>query len=402
MQQFKVIKPQILQTVLFGSLLFLSANYAKAQAVNVKQQIQNAEQQATVMLAELDTMTDTKKATKLFPRTIENGKLKTVGGKDWTSGFFAGSLWYLYQYTGNKQWLKKAQQFTNPLQPQQFFGGTHDLGFIMYCSFGNGFRLTHDTAYKAIIIQAAKTLITRFNPITGVIKSWDGNADKWTYPVIIDNMMNLEMLFEATKLSGDSSFYKVAISHADNTLKNHYRPDYSSYHVVDYNPTTGQVIKKITAQGANDTSAWARGQAWGLYGFTMCYRETHDKKYLQQAEDIAAFILAHLPADKVPFWDYDVLQSAPEPKDASAAAITASALYELSGYSKNKKLYTTTANAILSSLSSNYLAPVNTAHGFILLHSTGHKPAKSEIDTPLSYADYYYLEALLRSQKSKK
>jgi unsaturated chondroitin disaccharide hydrolase len=213
--------------------------------------------------------------------------------------------------------------------------------------------------------------------------------------------MNLELLFEATKLSGDSSFYKIAVSHANITMKNHFRPDYSSYHVVDYDTATGGVRKKQTAQGYADESAWARGQAWGLYGYTMCYRETKNKKYLDQAEHIASFILHHpnLPEDLVPYWDFDAPNIPNEPRDASAASVMASALYELSTYSKNKNEYRKTADKIIESLTKSYRSAIGENKGFILLHSTGSKPANSEVDVPLIDADYYYLEALLRMKK---
>ncbi|RYD73679.1 MAG: hypothetical protein EOP53_19680, partial [Sphingobacteriales bacterium] len=239
--------------------------------------------------------------------------------------------------------------------------------------------------------------------VTGTIKSWD-HMKTWAYPVIIDNMMNLELLFAATKLSGDSAFYKIAVSHADATLKNHFRADNSSYHVVDYDSANaGNILSKNTHQGYADETAWARGQAWGLYGYTLCYRETKNKVYLQQAEKIAAYIFKHknLPQDLVPYWDYQAPQIPNEPRDASAAAIAASALYELSLYSSNKKNYLKKANAIVKNLTASYRSAVGENKGFILIHSTGHKPAKSEIDVPLSYADYYYLEALMRSKKLK-
>jgi unsaturated chondroitin disaccharide hydrolase len=277
------------------------------------------------------------------------------------------------------------------------------MGFKIYCSFGNGYRLTKDGNYHDIIIQSAKTLSTRFRPITGTIRSWDHNGDKWGYPVIIDNMMNLELLFAATRLTGDSSFYRIAVSHANTTMKNHFRPDNSSYHVLDYDTLTGKVLKKNTHQGYSDESAWARGQAWGLYGFTMCYRETKDPAYLQLAEKIAAFILNHpnLPKDLVPYWDYNDPNIPNVPKDVSAAAILASGLYELSTYSTNGKWYKKRADKIVENLTKNYRSHVGENKGFILLHSTGHLPAKSEIDVPIDYADYYYLEAVLRSKKLK-
>ena len=331
------------------------------------------------------------------PRTSENGKLKMVKGQDWTSGFFPGELWLLYEQTKDNKWLAPAKQFTEALAEQQYFGGTHDLGFMIYCSYGNGYRLTGDTNYRKVILQAARTLSKRFNKATGVIKSWD-NTNKWKYPVIIDNMMNLELLFEATRLSNDSSFYKIAVSHANTTIKNHFRDDFSSFHVIDYDPVTGAVRQKNTAQGFSDSSAWARGQAWGLYGYTMCYRETGDAAYLDQAKKIAAYILKRLPGDMIPYWDYDAPDLPNQPRDASAAAITASALYELCWLSGEKK-YKVAAGNILKQLSTRYRSPQLSGNGFILLHSTGHKPAGSEVDVPLIYADYYYLEALMRSQK---
>ncbi|WP_462249206.1 glycoside hydrolase family 88 protein [Ferruginibacter sp.] len=395
-------KNSLLYRATVMGVLLIFTNVSVAQKVSVKKQFKNAGQQITYMLSVINSAKLNGAAAALVsPRSEEKGKLKLVKGQDWTSGFFPGELWMMYEYTGNKKWMLPAQKFTAALESQQFYGGTHDLGFMIYCSFGNGYRLTGDTNYRNVIIQAAKTLSTRFNPVAGVIKSWDfASESKWKYPVIIDNMMNLEMLFEATKFTGDSSFYKIAVSHADNTIKNHYRSNYSSYHVIDYDPATGAVRQKITAQGYSDSSSWARGQAWGLYGYTMCYRETKNEMYLQQAKKIAGYILSRIPFDMIPYWDYDVPDLINEPRDASAAAITASAFYELSTLTGDKG-YATSADFILKKLSAKYLAPAKQNNGFILLHSTGHKPAKSEIDVPLIYADYYFLEALLRSKKMR-
>ena len=320
-----------------------------------------------------------------------------VRSGDWTSGFFAGELWYLYEFTKDPEWLELARTYTEKIKKEQFNTGTHDLGFMMYCSFGNGYRLTGDTAYRSVIVQSAKSLSKRFNPVAGVIKSWDHNKAKWKFPVIIDNMMNLEFLFEATKLTGDSSFYKIAISHADQTLKNHFRPDYSSWHVLDYDTQTGKVNQKLTAQGYSDESAWARGQAWALYGFTMCYRETQRRAYLDQAKAIAKFILNNksTPADGIPYWDYNDPKIPGASRDASAAAITAAALYELDGFVPEEG-YKKSADHLLYSLNRSYTSKPGGNKGFILEHSTGHRPANSEIDVPINYADYYYLESLLR------
>ncbi|MDB5110037.1 MAG: glucuronyl hydrolase [Mucilaginibacter sp.] len=374
---------------------------ANAQKVNVAKAFNNAEMQTAVLLAEIKNDTLAAKKNQVSPRTVENGQFKMVASNDWTSGFFPGELWYFYEYTKDKKWLDLARIYTDKIKKEQFNKGTHDLGFMIYCSFGNGYRLTHDTAYRSVIIQAAKSLSTRFNPVAGVIKSWDHTDGKWKYPVIIDNMMNLELLFETTKITGDSSFYKIAVSHANTTMKNHYRPDFSSWHVVDYDIQTGKVIQKVTAQGYSDESAWARGQAWGLYGFTMCYRETGNKAYLAQANAIAHFILTNktMPADLVPYWDYNDPQIPNVSRDASAAAITASALYELAKYAPAGNNYKQVADKILYSLTTLYTSKPGDNKGFILEHSTGHRPAKSEIDVPINYADYYYLEALLRSRK---
>lgn len=371
--------------------------------------ISDSEKQTSLMIEQIsqskkqwaEDVQNKKKPEVVSPRTLSEGKLVLVPGRDWTSGFFSGVLWFLYELTGDKSWQEQARIFTASLENEKYNAGTHDMGFKIYCSFGTGYRLTQDPTYKEIIIQSAKTLSKRFNPTVGCIRSWDHNQDKWGYPVIIDNMMNLELLFEATRMTGDSSFYKIAVSHANTTLKNHFRNDNSSYHVVDYNPTTGNVVKKNTHQGYSHESAWARGQAWGLYGYTMCYRETKDKKYLVQAQKIAGFILnnPNLPKDLVPYWDFSAPNIPNEPRDASAAAITASALYELSLYCKKRSGYRKTADIILTNLSNGYRSPIGENRGFILLHSTGSKPMNSEVDVPINYADYYYLEALLRSKK---
>ncbi len=380
-------------------IVVVLTNIADAQKIKLPQIVKDAALQSNVMLESITTAREGNTAL-ISPRTIENGKLKVVPSKDWTSGFFPGELWYLYAFTGDKKWKTKADSLTTLLQKEQFNSGTHDMGFKMYCSYGNGYRLTQNAQYKAVLIQSAKTLATRFNKKTGVIRSWDFGTDVWQYPVIIDNMMNLELLFAATRLTGDSLYYHIAVSHANTTLKNHFRKDYSCYHVVDYDTATGNVIKKMTHQGFADESAWARGQGWALYGYTMCYRETRDKTYLQQADSIAAFILHHpnMPEDAVPYWDFNDTAIPNAPKDASAAAVIASALYELSGYSKQRQLYKKFANKIMLSLTNNYRSAIGDNFGFILIHSTGNKPGNNEIDMPLSYADYYYLEALGRGK----
>lgn len=340
------------------------------------------------------------------PRTIDpSGSLHLVVSRDWTSGFFPGELWYMYEYTQDDFWRKKAHKQTVLLEREKQNGGTHDMGFKMYCSYGNAYRLTGDTYYKDVLLESAYTLTTRYKKAVGVIRSWDHNREKWECPVIIDNMMNLELLFWAFKTSGDSVFYDVAVNHARTTMKNHFRDDYSSYHVVDYDTITGSVVHKHTHQGYSHESAWSRGQAWGLYGYTLCYRETGLPEFLEQAGHIANYIFSHsnLPDDLIPYWDFNAPGIPDEPRDVSAATITASALYELSQYDPIKKQdYLNKANKIMENLTNQYWATAEKDRGFLLLHSTGSKMSDSEVDVPIVYADYYYLEALLRKAKLEK
>ncbi|MBK0382346.1 glycoside hydrolase family 88 protein [Pedobacter sp. SD-b] len=383
------------------AILFISAS-CFAQKLYFEKEVKQAMAQTELMLKEISN-TDNKNGALVSPRTIENGKLKLVPSKDWTSGFFAGELWYLFELTKDEKWRQEAIKFTDPIEKEKFNGTTHDMGFKVYCSFGNAYRLTKNQHDKQVIIKAAQTLSTRFNPKVGAIRSWDHNSDKWDFPVIIDNMLNLELLFEATKLSGDSSFYNIAVAHANTTLKNHFRKDFSTWHVVDYNSETGEVEHKQTKQGFSDSSAWARGQAWALYGYTMCYRETKDPKYLSQAQNVAKFILnnKNMPSDLIPYWDFDAPNIPNEPRDASAAAVISSALLELSTYTKTPNNYLDKAQKILKNLSRNYASKIGENKGFILDHSTGSKPDSSEVNVPLSYADYYYLEALTRANRLK-
>ena len=336
-----------------------------------------------------------------LPKTyyVMGDKLETSNSGWWTSGFYPGTLFYLYEFSHDTALVREAKDRLKLLEKEQYNKGTHDLGFMMYCSYGNALKTLGNPEYKQVLLNSAASLSTRFNPKVGCIRSWDSKP--WKYPVIIDNMMNLELLFWATEASGDSSYYKIAVTHANTTMKNHYRPDYSSYHVVDYDTATGDVIAKKTAQGYADSSAWARGQAWGLYGYTVMYRSTHDPKYLAQAENIAHFILTNprLPEDKIPYWDYSAPDIPRALRDASAASIMASALIELSGYVPvdRGQGYLDVAEKIIVGLSgSTYHAVVGSNGGFILKHSVGHLPAKSEVDVPLTYADYYFVEAMLR------
>jgi hypothetical protein len=340
----------------------------------------------------------------LLPKTIDtSGVLIASNSGWWTSGFFPGSLWYLYEYSKDEKIKDAAIQMTSRVEKEKNNTGTHDLGFMLYCSFGNGFRITGEESYKEVLLTGAKSLSTRFRPNIGCIQSW-GSTKRWQCPVIIDNMMNLELLLWAFSQTGDSSFYNIAVTHADTTILNHFRPDYSTWHVVSYDTITGKVEVKQTAQGAADGSSWARGQSWGLYGYTVMYRETGLQRYLDQAQHIADFLINHpnIPEDKIPYWDYDAPDIPNTERDASAGAIMASALIELSGYvgpEKKDKFLAVAEKQIRSLASPAYMTKTGENADFILMHSVGSLPAKSEVNVPLSYADYYFIEALVRYRK---
>jgi len=336
------------------------------------------------------------------PRTFENGKFKAVPARDWTSGFFPGSLWLIYEQTGDAAMRSAAEDFTKRVESIQYFKDHHDVGFMLGCSYGEGLRITGQADYRAVLIQGARSLSTRYKPETGLIRSWD--AKEWKYPVIVDNMMNLELLWYAYKQTGKTAFRDVAINHADKTLANHFRADGSSFHLVDYDPATGAVLKKQTVQGAADGSAWARGQAWGLHGYATMARLTGEARYLEQARKIAAFILSHprLPADGVPYWDFDAPGIPDVPRDSAAAAVMACGFLELADVvpADEAARYRAMAEKQLRSMASPaYRAALGENGNFLIMHATGHKPAGTEIDVPLNYADYYFLKALSRYGK---
>ena len=380
-----------------------------------------------------------------IPSTFKNGAIEFVPTDDWVSGFFAGTLWYMYELTGDEYYAQLAQKHTEILHDIQFLEWHHDVGFMVYDSYGNGRRLKNIEAYDTVLVNTAKSLSTRFRPAAGILQSW--NTDNpahwqsyrgWDCPVIIDNMMNLELLFKVSDMTGDDTYKNIAISHADKTLANHYRDDFSTYHVVDYDDETGEVRNQHTAQGIANGSRWARGQAWSIYGFTVAYRFTQDEKYLQRAKDVANYLLVvedNMPEDLVPLWDFDIVEYAnnlpqdeflypnlkdkdlpkqyTEIRDVSSAAIIASALYELYWHTKDE-FYKEKADKMIESLSSDeYRAELGTNGGFILKHSVGSlphsllnieagRPNDHNIDVPLNYADYYFLEALIRKGRVEK
>ena len=388
-------------SLIFLYVLFAFAGFAQsskqAMAELIEQNLDFAVKQYKMLMQQVPAT--------LMPRSYnaEKKELVTSDTKWWCSGFYPGTLWMLYGASKDEVIKEEALKRLAILENEKTYTGNHDLGFMMYCSFGTAYALTNNPEYKNVIFTAANSLATRYRPSIQAIQSWDSSKN-FKCPVIIDNMMNLELLEWVAKNGGDKRLHEIAINHSNSTLKNHFRHDNSSYHVIDYDLKSGEVSRKVTHQGYADESAWARGQAWGFYGYVVMYRFTKEKKYLDQANKIARFILNHpnLPADKIPYWDFNAPGMPNELRDASAAAITASGLLELAQYTKGKirNEYIGTAEKMMRSLASpSYRAPLGTNGGFILLHSVGHKPGGSEIDVPLTYADYYFIEALTRYKK---
>lgn len=380
---------------LFSILLF-SCKQQESFIAMADRSLLLAEQQYKMLDAAVDTIEG------VVPKTYSGKRVRTAAPKSWICGFYPGTLWYLYENNPNDSLRLLAEKYTKRIEDAKNQKWTHDLGFMIHCSYGNGYRLTGNPYYLEVMKTATDNLASRFNERIGVIQSW-GSRPKWQYPVIIDNMMNLEMLEYMSRKTGNKRYDEIARSHADRTLEHHFREDNSSYHVVSYDKQTGRPHAKNTHQGYADSSAWSRGQSWALYGYTMMYRETHDKRYLDQAIRVAEYLTTHpnMPADKVPYWDFDAPTQPKAYRDASAASIMASALIELSQYDKNKgKRWLKYAKLQLRSLSSPaYQAEVGTNGGFILKHSVGNLNKRSEVDVPLTYADYYYVEALLRLKK---
>lgn len=388
------MKVLIIGLVLLGGWATSAGAVTKGMQKVVDEALEFSVKQSMSMFNEVKTLEG------ILPRTAKDGKMITCEPAWWTSGFYPGTLWYCYEYSDNPEVRAAAEEMTSRVEKQKYTTSNHDVGFIINCSFGNGYRLTHNEAYREVIETAAKSLSTRFHPATGCTRSW--NSKKWQFSVIIDNMMNLELLTVASSLTGDNSYYNKAKSHADRTLVNHFRPDGSSYHVVSYDTITGKVLNRVTHQGVNDQSAWSRGQAWGLYGFTMMYRQTGKKEYLDHAVKIGKFIMNHprLPKDKIPYWDFDAPDIPKEDRDASAGAIMASAYVELSTYvpgELGKQFLKIGEQQIKSLASPAYRAgKVGDNNHFIIRHCTGFTAKQYEIDAPLTYADYYFVEALIR------
>ena len=380
------------------SLLCLACQKQESMQELTARVFERAAAQMELMDKNLDSAAVSNPGVAIYPRSInKEGALWTSNYKWWCSGFYPGSMWYVYEYTGDEKIKELALEYQAGLEPLRFRKDDHDIGFQLMCSYGNCLRLTEDQTCVPVLIDGANSLASRFDPEVGCTRSW--SFGKWSFPVIVDNMMNMELLLKAAELGGSDSLKNVALAHARTTMKNHFREDKSCFHLVDYNPETGEVVGKQTVQGLADDSAWARGQAWGLYGFTMVYRFCKEQDILDHAIAIAEYLLPRLPEDGVPFWDYDSAEIPNDVRDASAAAIMASGLIELSQYVDAEKAerYLATVEKMLRTLASEeYLCAEGEDYGFLLKHSTGNKNTDSEVDVPLTYADYYFLEALIR------
>lgn len=339
----------------------------------------------------------------MMPRNILNGEqtwnLRKAKPEEWCSGFWSGILWMDFAYNKSEAVQKAAKGYTDALLPvvaQPVYD--HDLGFITINALLKGYEVSKDERYRTAALRAADSLATLFNPNVGTILSWPRHIkDYGGHNTIMDNMMNLELLFWATEHGGSPRLKDIAVRHAETTIKHHFRPDGSCYHVAVYDRQTGEFLRGQTHQGYSDNSMWSRGQAWAIYGYTMVYRFTKEKRFLDHAQKVTDIYLKRLKEtsdDCIPRWDMDAPDSV---KDVSAACIVASALLELSDYvsADRATTYCDFATKTLSQLNSERYQSRDKNVSF-LLHSTGHHPAGSEIDASIIYADYYYLEALIK------
>jgi len=358
---------------------------------------------AAKKLAAFDSAhTDTSK----FPTEAKGDKWVLIPPYEWTSGFYPGALWYMYEYARAtnppeaEAWRARAQRWTAGLKQEQFNRGTHDLGFMMFDSFGNGYRITKNAEYQKVLLQSAKSLAARYRPVTRMIRSQGNMEDMDRYTVIIDNMMNLELLMWASENGGGTELRQIAISHADRALKEFFRPDGSTYHVVELNPNTGDVQRKYTAQGMADESCWSRGQTWAIYGFGYMYEVTKDQRYLDAAVKAAEYYLAHLPADNVPPSDFNSGLDGLEFKDSSAACVASSALFRLSRLvpdAARKDKYSQAAVAALRAVTEPpYFSEGDDKAGMILYSARNFhaSPNHRLTNTSLIWSDYYLLEAI--------
>jgi unsaturated chondroitin disaccharide hydrolase len=336
--------------------------------------------------------------TDRYPRmTTSTGNWETTSPSAWTSGFFPGALWLMFERTGNPLWRARAETWTSRIGGQRTRTDTHDLGFMFMSSYGHGYRLIPNEPYRKILVEAAGSLAKRYDPDVRCIRSWGSINDTTKFEVIVDNLVNLELLLWGARNGGNAEWRTMAINHGLRCgIQDLMRADGSTFHRAIYDPVTGGLKSRGTVQGACDACTWSRGHAWAVYGFTMLYRETGDTRFLDAARTTADYFISHLPPDKVPYWDFS--KSGSEPRDSSAASIAASGLLELSRRETDatrKQTYLSAARDILTSLSSPAYLAEGTTYWSILMHGTRNKPAGS-YDTGLVFGDYYMLEAMLR------
>lgn len=408
---FKMFKPHRLLKI--STLVLLFSAFALTghadSSFQVEQQLQRCHQKVRQALHDLQKADGTLDYT-MEPRNILHGdkqkawNCRKATAEEWCSGFWSGILWMDYGYSHDSIVGQAAEGYTAALRSCVYRPVyDHDLGFIIFCSFGKGYELNHNALYRQTLLDAADSLATLFRPLVGTILSWPRNVKMFGgHNTIMDNMMNLDLLFWASRHGGNPLLYDIAVTHAKTTMKHHFRPDGGCYHVAVYDTLTGDFIKGVTHQGYADNGTWARGQGWAIYGYTMVYRYTHEKVFLDFAQKVANYYLSRLPeGDLIPKWDFDD-PDPKAPKDASAACVVADALLELQQYvgGQQGQQYREKAVEMLRQLSSPEYFSGKRNDAF-LLHSTGHHPAGSEIDASIVYADYYYLEALLRLRNIK-
>jgi unsaturated chondroitin disaccharide hydrolase len=334
-----------------------------------------------------------------FPERTENGQWFCVENGGWVGGHWVGLLWLAFSSTQNPALEAAARTWAARLAPRQFDTTTHDLGFLFELSHILGYELTGDETLKAPALQAAETMCRRFNSRGGFFQAW-GPLDappELRGRAIVDTMMNLDLLFWASRQTGDLQFTQMAETHANTVIKYQIRPDFSTSHVIDFDPESGAFLKQDTHQGLSADSCWSRGQAWAVYGFGDCYRATGDPIFLETARHLANYAFENLPADRVPYWDYCSPDIHNDVRDSSAASILSSGLLNLAMLETNPEnaaRWHTHAEAVLKSLWENYSSR-GTPEPSILIHGTRSKP-HGLMDHGLIYGDYYFVEALLK------
>lgn len=391
-----------------GFLMMIICNTSRAQMpkdadfdAKVDDALNFAQKQLKRTIAELNN-----DSTK-FPHAVRADKDSswiTTSSSAWGCGYFPGMMWYMYEITGDEFWKKNANRWTLGVEKEKYNKGAQDLGFMITSSFGNAYRLTKNKHYGEVLLETGEHFANRYNSVVGCTRSWGPNEDNKQFQVIIDNMVGTELLFTGAKIGGKKDWFDMAIKHAEKTMKNHLRSDGSTYHVVNYDPVTGVVIGKRSAQGYALESRWARGQAWAIHGFTTTARETSEGRFLQTAQKVADYFINNLPENYIPYWDFHAPNIPDEKRDTSAASIAASGLFELSTLvedDKAKQKYFDSACKILNSLCSPPYLSEGTDTPAILLEmiETRYDARDPSVKLSCIWGDYFFVEAIVRYQK---